>query len=415
MALAIKSNQSYVHRLESGQATCSADMLAAIKKFLEIEDVPLMEHELMIYWDKIWIWNDQINANRLDDARATHLALSPIKQLPFEKNLYMLYSLLEIALTIKSANLAESVARLSSLQHLLTGASNEVLFVYNRTCGHLHLMSGDYKASIQHYQKASEIECRDVKPDAAFFANLGVAYMNIGKPNYATQYLERGHQESLQGDRSHPVRAHSTSMLATAYVNIGEYKKAEKLFNMALASARSVGDEKIMILTLSNYSVLKIKMGDYEEGLRLCNQAFATDLSQDFSSSMTLINDKYGNALLLTLLYNKALGFLKMKAFDRCKEILDYGFSIVQGNNKFAIGFESLKHRMTLHENESIEYLETKAIPYFRHGDGLDTFVALDICNDMEAYFKKKKLKIKTFTIVGIIRDIYDTMFFGEI
>ncbi|MCL2362993.1 MAG: helix-turn-helix transcriptional regulator [Defluviitaleaceae bacterium] len=414
MARAINSNQSFVYRFENGQVECSTKMLTKIKKFLEIENAPLLEHELETYRDRIWIWNDLITAGRDAEAKVMQHELSPILDLPFENDLFLLFSLAEVRLLTRELKITEAEKRLNELEALLVDANDEVRYFYHRNKGSMHIQRGDFMNALRHYLQMLDTASDEVKPDAAVFANIGVSYMGIGKPYHAIENLLHARQK-CSDDRVHIVRASTNSMLAMAYAVIGEYKKAQKLFDESLLQAKNANDEAVIGLTLSNMSVLYYKMGNYEKSVELCDQAleyFQGKSPHLKTSAITIGGDK---TLHKMLLLNKGSGLIKMKDDTKCQEVLEHGLALSEGDEKYTIGFTALRHFMTLDDSNSVSYLENVAIPYFRAGGGFDKYVTLDICGELESYYKKKRARTRASVFVEIARDIYKEMFIGEI
>jgi len=91
LAQEINSNKSTVSRIERGETSVSAENMAKIRKALGIEKVPLLEHELQLYKDRLWVWNDLLEADRVADARAMQEEMAVLLDVPFEHDLYTLY------------------------------------------------------------------------------------------------------------------------------------------------------------------------------------------------------------------------------------------------------------------------------------------------------------------------------------
>jgi len=90
LAKALGVSMMYISRLERGLAECDDKTISGIRHFLDIENAPLLEHELADYRNRLWVWNDIIAADRLNDAKAMQSELSPILKLPYERNLILL-------------------------------------------------------------------------------------------------------------------------------------------------------------------------------------------------------------------------------------------------------------------------------------------------------------------------------------
>jgi len=414
MARAINSNQPFIHRLEHGQVECSDEMLESIRRFLEIKNAPLFENELKIYRDRIWLWDDIISAHRIDEAKVMENELSSILSLPFEGDLTLMYLMMVTRLLLKASNVPAAEEKMNEGEALLDSANKEALFMYYRNKGVIYAIRGDIRDALKHYLQALDFAGNDIKPDASVFSNIGVLYMRLGKPSYAIEYLKRTNHE-YSNDR-HIIRANTNAMLATAYTLTGEYNKASKLFYASLAQAKSVNDISLIGMILSNMGIHSVKTGNYKECVRLCDQGLAYYTQGDkHQSKLVIYHNKGVNTVQCLLLFNKGLGLFKMKEYDKCHEIIKYGLALIDGDERFNISFTALGHLMALDNSKSIDYLEDVAIPFFKAGDGFDKYLALDICKEIEAHYKRKRVKTKALAFAAIQRDIYEGMLFNEL
>ena len=416
MARAIKSNQSHVHRIEQGQVECSADMLAAIKKFLEIEKAPLLKDELSIYRHRIWVWDNLLNNNRLAEAADIQAELSSILDLPFEHDLCLLFTMIKVKRLIIERNIHGAEEAVNEVESLTDNASNEALYMFHRNKGILSSLRGDIVTGLRHYLNAHDLTGDNLNQDAAVLtADIGAQYLRLGRPYNAMIYLERAYKESY-GNNANNVRAKISNALAITYTCLGEYDKAKKIFDESIGQAKSVNDNVQIGSILSSIGLHKIKSGSYKDGIGLCDQALHYMQSSDFLNNVYVGNKGFSNNPHTTIvLFNKGLGLLKMKEYAKCQEVLAQGKALAEGDKKASIMFDTLMHFTTLNENESQKYIENVAIPFFRAGDGFDKFMILDLCKDLEAHYKKKRAKTKALAIAAIARDIYEEMFIGEI
>jgi len=72
-----------------------------------------------------------------------------------------------------------------------------------------------------------------------------------------------------------------------------------------------------------------------------------------------------------------------------------------------------VRHRMTINNKESVEYLEEIAIPYFIKQGGWYLTAAAYLCKILEAHYRKKGAARKADAIAIIQRDIYREMIYG--
>ena len=184
---------------------------------------------------------------------------------------------------------------------------------------------------------------------------------------------------------------------------VGEFDKAEKIFNDALVRAKRTNSVYEMGTASINLTNLYLKKGDIETALKVCNQALSL-----------LKND----SLYVYALANKAFCLIEMKDFAGCKEAIKQGKELVKDNENLTILFETITHASTLDNSESIDYLENFAIPHYRNAnvdDGGGIYQALDICKLLEAHYRKKRNMRKAKDIAVIGRDIAMEMFFGGV
>jgi len=400
MARAIKSSKSFVQRLEVGQTECSSDMLTKIKNFLEIENAPLLEDEVEMFKDRIWVWNGLLDANRAADAREMRSEMAPILDLPFEQELFVLFKMIDIKLLTKEMNLSDAEEKLNEVEPLLESASDEALFIYHTTKGFVDaILKREYRSAVKHYLQTLNIVSDYVKPDATVLSNLGVIYLGLCKPCHAIIYLERVLGE-YDIDRTHLDKPKATAMLATAYMYLGEYKKAKELFETALVLAKSIKHEVLTGVILVNMSYLNFYTGNYKQAVELCQEG-AKYVNDNDSKCMTF--------------YKKGICHYKLKEFDECKKAIEHGRALSNGDKRLSIFFNSLEHLINLNDNNSATYIEETAIPFFSTCDNIDKFVALELCRELEAHYMKKRAKTRAWAIAAIARDVYEDIFMKEI
>jgi len=403
LAKAINAGRTFVSRLESGQAEYDDHMLTAIREFYGIEHAPLFDHELEDYRNRLWIWHDLVDTNRLSEAKDMQTKLSPILGLPYEHDLNLVYMMIDAKVLLKEGSFVEGEERLNTVKEHLDSACVEALHLYHRNMGFLCLVRRDSRASLKHFLKSIKYVTDNLKPDAGIFINLGMIYHNLGKPWQAILHLE--HIKASQNfDRSYRYESAINFVLATCYMHIGKNGKSEELFNNALMQAKRINNESDTGTALNNLASLYRRKGDYKASLKACDQAL-----------IFLKNDpyRYANALL-----TKASCLLSMKDFAKCEEVITLGMDLVKDDKKLTISFETLRYLTALDDSRSIEYLETFAIPHFRTiaaDDGGGMYEALDICNTLEAHYRKKRRQKNAQAIAAIARDILLEMHHGDV
>jgi len=413
LAKVINVSVAYVSRLESGDAKYDDRMLATIREFYNIEHAPIFDHELEDYRNRLWVWNDIISADRISDARAMQAQLSPILELHFERDLTLLYLLLETRILFKEGNLPAAEESLNTAEALLGEASIEALHLYNRNIGFLFFCKQTFKTSLKHFLKSLEYISDNVKSDAGIFLNIGTAYACIGRPWQAILYLEQA-KNKFSIDRTSNLEMAINNVLATCYTFVGEYDKAKKLFDISLMQAKRINDENAIGITLINLGELYMKSGKLEASVKAYNDALDFLKTREIrDKAQELIHsDKHQQ---MQALAGKTFVLIRLKDFAQCKEPLGQLSTLAEGNEVFTAITETASHLTTLDDSSSTEYIEEVAIPYFKNNkmyyNGI--YLTLEICDILETHYRKRKSVKKALTIAAISRDIYKEVFCG--
>ena len=400
LAYAARCSATTIHRIESDQQECNAETLAAIKKFMDIENAPLLEHELELFKTRLFLWDDLLNARRIADARIMKSELLPIVDLPFEQELFLLYSIIETRLMLYESNVDAAEEKFNALEALVSTASDEVRYIFHINKGAVYTFRADHQNAMTHYLKALELKGSARNKDIRLLVNLGVTHFGMGKPYNCIKLHERARRE-YGGDLNNPALRTIPANLAACYALVGEHNKAMEMFSIALTQAKLVNDKYLIGNLLSNISLLNIKMGDYQESINNCDEALAILQEGTFAYIVTL--------------YQKGLALLKLKKLDECQKIVELGLSFQEvGGDEFAcVNFNTLAHLMTINNNESANYIQNIAIPYFRNM-GVFKFRALDLCKELEQHYTKKRAPSKALSVAVIMRDIYEEIAFKE-
>jgi len=409
LAHAANTSVSYISRLERGEADCSDEMLAAIQKCLEVENAPLREAEIKLYKEQILILNDLLIANRMDEAKVMCSKLAPILKLPFERDLSLLYTMLEIKLLGCEFEYSIVEEALRKVEPLLDDASIEVLHLYHSIKGGFCNYKGDYIKSLQHFLYALDYESETLAQSPNLLLNIGIGYYNIGKPFHAIAYLERA-RASYSGDRTHFIVHTTERMLGICYLYLGDYKKAKEFTERSLAQANRVNDAYDVMDALHRLSSISLMMKDYDKCLHFCEQMVAMDQTND-DPAFTIMYE----SLYLFALINKAHCFMETHKNDKFYEVLEQGIALAQPDQRVIIRFETLRHLSTLKDSQSQNYLENIALPSLMCPNSGDILTALYVCDRLEAHYSKNGATRKANAIVRISRDIYKNMISSDI
>jgi len=410
LAEAVDRSIMHISRIERGEAACDDEMLMAIKKAMGVEDAPLTEHELEEYIGRLWVFSDLVHVNNVYEAKKIQGTLSPILELPFERNLTLLYIMIETRILFKEGNLAAGKERLTTAETLLDAASPEALHFYHRNMGFVLMQTGEYKTALKHFLKCLDYKTDNIKPDANIELNIGLAYINFGKPWQALIYFEQAKIKCDVG-MENTLESRINGALAIGYMHVGEYSNAEQRHNNALVQAKRTNNSGDIGMTLANISVMYLIKGDYKKALDTCVQAM--ELLKDHP--MELLKE---HPIYKTLFANQAIILMQMKEFAKSRDILEQCKALVHDDESYAILLEAISHLMTIDKGESSDYLVNIAIPHFRARNEMTNagiYQALALCDLVEAYYRKNR-KIKKANEIAVIgRDIHKEIFFGEL
>jgi len=398
LAYAIGKSKSHMSRLERGESEFDDEMLEATKKYLGIEKSPLLPFELEMFRSRIWYWNELAHNHRWDEAKAVREELSHILDLPYERELTLLYKMIEARMLFKENDDPAVEERLSYVEGFLNEASTDVLYLYHRVKGTL-LYSIDHKNAMKHFLLALEYNNNEQRPDVALLVLIGYTCTYAGKLLQATRYFERYIQE-YRGDRTHALLCQAEHYLAICYAVSGELDEAKKLFESSLAKARNTRAKTLLGQALADMGYINARMGNYKAA-----HDFYNDALQYFQESSVLY------VMALTL---KAAYLIELNDYDACKSILDEAKTLAENNEELLIFIEATRHEMTLNDKQSTDYLETVAIPFYISRGGIDYLdAAVRLCDKLEAQYLKRGAARKADAIARISRDIYKRLIYG--
>jgi len=405
MANATNTTAGHLSRIERGQSEASHAILAAIRTFLEIENAPLLENELELYKERLWRWNEMLDANRMDMVEILQTELAPIKSLPYEQELNMLYAMLETRVHLKSLKFDAAKELLAPVGEMLEHAGVEVRQLYHRSMGFIALMYQDLKAGLKHYLQANDCKSNYIKSDAMILFSIGSSYAQLGKPIQGILYIERFIAEHT-ADKLNPVVGHAIGAVAFCYHILGDIRKAEELYKEQLHISKNISNPETIIQAMLNMSLICVATKDYDKGLEYCEQAL--QLLKSFEDT------PHGKLLTITAHHNKAKCLLLLKERAKFQETIDKGKTLAHDQEYVAV-LDALYHTSKINDSKSLEYLEDVALPFYRAGGGKYIHAALELCETLEShYLTRGRNAKKADAIARISRDIYRSMMSTE-
>jgi len=291
----------------------------------------------------------------------------------------------------------------------------EAHHLYHRNMGFLFFCSQAHRASLRHFLRSLEYVSDNIKPDAGVYLNIGTAYVCLGKPWQSILNLEQA-KAKFNIDRTSNIEMGINSTLAICYSFVGEFDKAEKLFNISLMQAKRINDENAIGIVLSNLGQLYAKSGRYEASVKIYDEALEhlkireiRDKSQELFQS-----DKYQR---MQVLAGKSFALIRLKDYAQCKGLATQLNALAEGNEIFSAIAETITCLITLDDSKSTDYIEKVAIPYFRYHKNINNgiYLALEVCEILEAHYNKKRSTKKAHAVATTIRDIQKAVYYGAV
>jgi len=414
MAYAIKKSDNYISNLETGQREITPDLLAEIRKFLEIELAPLLDNEQIFYKRNLDVLDDLLNSNRLEDSKVKLKELSAITSLPYEHELLFAYTVMEVRLLIKESKLDESDERLDDAEKIIDKITdNKLLCQYYRSRGLLCGFRNKVKESLDYYLQVLTL-LGDEKPNLQLLSSIGTAYFSLGKCHHAIRYLERSLADN-SGDKTNPLIAYVQNILALCYMHVGSYDNAKSLFDESALYMRSVDSGQYLAEILGHKGLFSHTTRNYEEAIVYFDEAIS--YFDEAIKTMPANSPQYKGFTqsYVKLTARKALALIKLGRLAQCSNIIEAVRQKANGDEMLTALIDAVSHQANLNDPASATYLEEVTIPYFRSNTDDSIFIALEICKELKAFYKKKKSKIKMLNMSDIICEIYEEMFFDDI
>ena len=399
LADALKCSKAKISRVESDEFEYSENDIRLAKAFFGVEDAPFMDRERMEFKQRLYKWKYWIKNGHVDEARRYQKSLSVITKLPFEPKLNMLYRMFEIRLVLKEGkvDLAEEMLRLEEANIEYMNEESQHHFYYN--LGSVYLYRLNFKNALKFYLRSLDLEMYALEKDAGLHFNLSMCYGELGKYVLAISTIEKMYHE-FDYNKIGTLRCQIDSILAINYVRIGQVLRAKQLLDRSLAEAVGSTNKFFIYSSLHNYGCACFAAKEYVEAIEYFDRVFEV---------YETVDSRY-----LETMYYKIRCLIADKKASKAKPLLSKAMSLAEDNEHYLFAFQSLSHLITIKQDESIEFIEQKTIPYFVEKRGY--YKALDYCTLLENIFKKrgKGYKTRALEISSTICNIAAEITFGE-
>ena len=408
LADALGCNHSIISRAENGKETYSRDQVSRVKAFLEIENAPLLDDEIVLFRGQIYRLLNLIKDENLEEVRKILEDLRAVKQLPFEPDLVMLYEMAEIRLLLKLRDIEAARKNLKLMEAKVGTATKENLYHYYFNMGSLSIYDKDGKEALRFLASAHKLGVGFNIEEPTLNFNLAMCQALFGKYLIAISLLERVHY-LFEHDSESAESMRYNNVIGLYRLRLGHAEKAIEHFEKALEIAKLIKNELYIGCLLHNHGHARFILGDYKEAIEYLDQVFRYFEKDD--------------EVYLETLYRKIRCLIAAKSHIN-KSMLSDGILLAKDNEYYLMLFNSLKHLLTLKDENSLKYIEETTIPSLINEYKYDE--VMDYCNILkEAYEKRlamkslpksqeKSLEIKLQKIERLAFEIYKEMTSGK-
>jgi len=392
---------SRISEIETGRRHYCDKQLTKLRAFLEIEDAPVTDDELVKFKRRLYVWRDLIRDRRINEAENLRKELAVISKLPYEKDLNLLYKMFEISQLLRqddvNDNLQFMAEALDETEPFLDEASEETKHHFYCNKGLLCYYRDEHEKSTTYYKAAISTEDDGYEKEPTVYYNLALAYSHMGMAVRALSIILDSYN-LFDHHRTSIIGLRIDNTLAVNYIRTNQIGLALKVLDRAVDKASSLADKTFLDITLHNYGAAYFQAGDYEKALQYFNEAFE---HIDKNNSLYLEN-YFAKVHTLITIKNKAL----------YSPLLLKAKTVARANEHYTLLFDSLSHALTAKELRSVEFIENITLPYLVNNYQYSR--ALYFCNVLiEAHDRSKRSK-RVLEIKGLKADILEKIMFGS-
>jgi len=404
MAAAMYIDVDKVYKVEKGQALYSDGQLDNLRKKFDIVGMPLSELECAVAKERLYYMRDLARDDRLEEAKAICTELANIVNLdPCDDDLPLLYRLLEVVVLFADGKDDVAAEKLDYLQGRLDDMNDEHLYYFKYNMGTLKIRQRDIEEGLEFCKQALEMHESGNKflPEEVdrLHYSIALCFSYLQFPNRAIFYLLKA-RGSYNVRRTNILGLRLDIMLANNYVKVNELDEAGKLLDSCLVRAKSIKDDSCIGQTMDVFARLHVKNENWDEAIKCLDQA--------------LKYFKEGTFGYLAALYLKIHCIAGNRNYAKAKKLQEETRRLYRMDEVFAPYFRSLaryitvKGRVSIYNDEDVEYIEKVAIPNFEKNHGY--FIAIEYYKLLEAYYVDKNNK-KSLLMSQAIRKIEQRCF----
>jgi len=402
----IGNHGSNLSKMERGAISFPVDVVRAIKTALDVEWLPIYEHERAPFKERMLAWYDDIADNNLEEAKKMQPEFAKIKYLPIEEDFNILYDLFSCRLHIKlgEKEVAEEIfQRLGNIENNATEESMLGQYYYYFTKTSLEMADGRDKEALESAKKA-KVFLRDGTTDRKERKRLAyitaLCYGNLGSIGYVISTLEDV-QPLCSGKHENFIEYYIDIFLAKNYIVAGNLRRANILAKECYKTATSSGNKNDLTSVLLVMGFLHRKAKRWSFAL-------------DYVNEVIPLCDKE-SANYLEAIYQKLHCYMDTSDYSKCPALIQEGkmFSALNERETYKVMFKSVECLLSLNVEGSIDYLENIALPYLEKEKAYG--LVIDYSEILIAYYEKGKGHMARMLVRTMaLRNIYNKILEGS-
>ncbi|MCL2571792.1 MAG: helix-turn-helix domain-containing protein [Defluviitaleaceae bacterium] len=401
----IKAGPGRVSKVENGKGEYTKAQEKAAKILFKIVDLPLSERERVVFRARLYRWIDAIGARDMEEARKICKEMANIENLePCDFDMVMLCKMIEAYMMIVENDYVSAEKILSSANSKLERMNAENQYHYYMNKGVMGLIHYQPENGLSAFHEANKIlgEIEGDLPEKGerLYYNMGQCYSYMEVTSKAIRYFIKAQQLYIDSKKFF-LYQYLEQSLSLNYIKANQLDEAKELLDRYLLRAEAAKDGAMIGYALFGFGHFYKKTSNW----KLAIENFKESI--DYLPSNT---DNYFGAL-----FHMIICITKSRSFSKAEDELEIAQAESGNNELWSTYFQALEHflnisqRMTTINDESSDYIENIAIPYFRKNH--DYFIALEFCMLLDEHYMKSRRVMKTVQIKNEIIDIKNWVF----
>ena len=339
-----------VGNYENERCPVSADVLLAFRGATNMEDTPMLEHELADLKKRLCAWYDLIIVGRVKCAKELYDKLAHDVKWSYDddlKRLFEIFCVMYYHDLGEKDKFAKMLVTIKEHEHSLT---DEHLHFYWFLLGIFEYYKCQYKSALKFYLKAEVIGARMGLSSRPLDYSIGCCLVFMGYSNLAIEYLEKSQLNELD---AHITKYGSITqkLLAICHSRLGRVNKAHKLldaYDGYLIADDKCSKPELFVLHCVRALVCN-EAGDYEKAL------------ENYEIAIGYYNEK--DELYLSYICDKATLLRSINKTEEVNICINEGLSLATKGTIWYEWLNAVKHSLTLSKKSSEDYLMWTAIP----------------------------------------------------